>query len=75
MGSPLEGIQEFASDDLGEGFDGEEEIVFWTDPAISGRIEPPAGDHEVKMGMKRKILVPGMQDSGEAQQGPESWIP
>jgi len=26
--SPLQGIEEFASDDLGEGFDGEKEIVF-----------------------------------------------
>ena len=75
MESPLQGIEELAPDDLGEGFDGEEEVVFRRNPAISGGIESPAGDHQVKMGMKLKVLVPGMQDSGEAQLSPESWIP
>ena len=59
-------IEELASDDLGEGFDGDEEGVFCRDPAMGGGVESPTGDHEMEMGMELKILIPGVQDGGEA---------
>ena len=62
----FQGIEELSSDDLGEGFDGDEEGVFCRDPAMGRGVESPSGDHEVEMGMELKVLIPGVQDGGEA---------
>ena len=62
----FQGIEELPPDDLGEGFDGDEEGVFCGDPARGGRMESSAGDHEMEMGVELEILVPGVQDGGEA---------
>jgi hypothetical protein len=61
-----QGVEELAADDLGEGFDGDEEGVFSGDPVLGGGVESPAGDDEVEMGVELQILIPGMQDGGEA---------
>ena len=61
----FQGFEELPPDDLGEGFDGEEEGVFCGDPAIGGGVESPAGDHEMEMGMELKVLIPGVQNGGK----------
>ena len=66
MESPLQGIEEFASDDLGEGFDGDEKGVFCGDPVLGGGVESSAGDHEMEVGVERQVLIPGMQDGGKS---------
>jgi len=61
----FQGIEEHPSDDLGEGFDGDEKGVFSGDPVLGGGVESPAGDHEMEVGVEKKVLIPGMQDGGE----------
>src|SRR3974390_3756166 len=72
--SLLQGLQKLASDDLGEGPDGEEEAVSGCDPSAAIRAESPARDHQVQMGMKVEVLIPGVQDCSEAHLGPQALI-
>jgi len=51
---------------LGEGFDGDEEGVFSGDPVLGGGVESPAGDHEVEVRVELQVLIPGVEDGGEA---------
>lgn len=60
---------------MGEGLDGDEEVIWGWDPTFSGGIESPAFDHEVKVGVELKILIPGVQDGGAAYLSIEPVIP
>jgi hypothetical protein len=45
---------------------GDEEVVLGGNPAVSRGIESPVGDYEMERGVELKVLIPGMQDGGEA---------
>src|SRR3974390_1215813 len=72
--SLLRGLQKLAPDDLREGPDGEEEAVSGCDPSAAIRTESPARDHQVQMGVKVEVLIPGVQDSYESHLGLQTFI-
>ena len=61
----FQGLEELPSDDLGEGFDGDEKGVFCGDPVICRGVESAAGDDEMEVGMEEEVLIPGVENGGE----------
>ena len=74
MKSLLQTLQKLTPDNLREGPDREEEAVSGCDPSLAIRTEPPARYHQVQMGVKVEVLIPGVQDCREAQLGPQALI-
>jgi hypothetical protein len=62
----LEAVKELAPEDLREGLDVEEEVLRSKDPPSEVFGEDAARDDAVKVDVVSKQLVPGMQDSREA---------
>jgi len=64
----LECFQEFTADDLGQGFNRNQEIVFGINPALTGETETAGGDDNMEMYMVTQVLIPGMKYCGK------SWL-
>ena len=57
-----------------KGLDGQEETVAGGDPGIGIGTQPTARDHNMQMGMKVEILIPGVEHCREADLGPQALI-
>ena len=68
-------VEEFATEHLREGGDGEEEIFPGQgEPFFFARRERPAGDHAVEVDVGSELLVPGVKQSDETDLASESIV-
>jgi len=60
-------FEEASFEDLRQGFDGEDEAFLEWDPALMVSREHPPGDEAMNVWMAVELLVPGMENRGDAE--------
>ena len=63
----LKGVVEFCSEDPGEGFDREQEVMVGRQPGAMIGGHPTGGDEIVNVRMVGQVASPGMQDTDQAE--------
>jgi hypothetical protein len=70
----VQGLQKFRPDNLRKCFDGQEETVAGGDPGISIGTQPAPSYHDMEMGMKVEVLIPGVEHCCKADLGSQTLI-
>jgi hypothetical protein len=63
----LKGVKEFGSEDPGEGFDGEQEVMVGREPGAVIGGQPTGRDEIVNVRMVGQVTSPGVQDTDQAE--------
>ena len=71
----LEAVEKLSPEQVGQSADGYQEVVSCRDPLGAVLAEAPGGDHDVQVDVGEQVLVPCVQDRGEAGQSVEPGPP
>lgn len=65
----LDGVDELSAEELSEHFDGKQIVFPGCSPTFTVESEPTSSNDTVKMWMEAKVVGPGVEDCGHAQDG------